>query len=63
MLSVGDIIKITKEYPQKDVFKGDTGTIIMSFEEPTEGYEVEFLDTEGYTKALLTLKPSEFELV
>lgn len=62
MLNLGDVVKTTKEYPQEGIALGEKGTIVMCFQEPAEGYEVEFLDKDGYTKAVLTLTPQDFEL-
>ena len=43
------------------VKKGDIGIIIMAFTTPDEAYEVEFLDDDGNTKSICTLKPDDLE--
>lgn len=63
MLNVGDIVKLNKPLESDDLPASTEGTVVMCFNDPSEGYEVEFLDDEGYTKAVLTLEPGDFELV
>ena len=46
---------------KKDVKRGDIGTILMVFKEPTEAYEVEIVDEKGATKAQCTLLPDDLE--
>ena len=36
--------------------KGTGGAVVFIYTEPSLAYEVEFVDDEGYTLALLTLK-------
>ncbi|BCV18073.1 DUF4926 domain-containing protein [Leptogranulimonas caecicola] len=63
MLNVGDIIKLRRAFEDDVLPVGAEGAIIMRFDEPSEGYEVEFFDEEGHIKAILTLEPSDFDLV
>lgn len=63
MLKVSDTVKILRGHMGDHVKCGDLGTIVFCFTQPTEGYEVEFLDDEGYTKAVLTLEPGDIEIV
>ena len=42
---------------------GSTGAVILVFEEPSEAYEVEFVDDEGRATAILTLQREDFEIV
>lgn len=58
-------VKIPKERlweGDKDLDPGKSGIIIEVFEKPREGYEVEFLYPDGYTEAICTLIPDEFDL-
>ncbi len=63
MLSEYSLVKSLKDVPDKDVKKGDVGTIVHCYTEPREGYEVEFLDKDGYTKDVLTYERYELEPV
>lgn len=63
MLNAGDTVKLKQPSAADGLPAGAEGTVVMCFEEPSEGYEVEFLDEEGYTKAVLTLEPNDFEPV
>jgi hypothetical protein len=46
----------------KTVFQGCRGTILMIFNSPSLAYEVEFVDEEGRTLELLTVKQSDIVL-
>ncbi|MDO4596107.1 MAG: DUF4926 domain-containing protein [Coriobacteriaceae bacterium] len=63
MLSIGDVVSIKQDYCPADIHSGDTGVVVFAFTEPEEGYEVEFLDEEGYTKTILTLGIDEVRVV
>ncbi len=63
MLSELTLVKSLKDVPDKDIKAGDIGTIVHCYAEPREGYEVEFLDKEGYTKDVLTYERYELEPV
>jgi hypothetical protein len=55
-----DVVRLTSPLPEHGLDAGARGAILMVFEEqqPTE-YEVEFLNPDGETIALLTL-PVDF---
>lgn len=55
MYKLLDLVKVTKDFPEDGIKAGAIGTVIECYAEPSEGYEVEFLDDEGYTIAVLTL--------
>lgn len=57
-----DTVRTLKDY-DGNVIKGDIGAVLVAFEEPTEAYEVEFLDAEGYPKAQCTLLPDDLEKI
>lgn len=43
--------------------RGDIGTILMVFSEPSEAYEVEIVNEDGTSKAQYTLLPNELERI
>ena len=61
MLSEYSLVKSLKDVPDKDIKMGDVGTIVHCYTEPREGYEVEFLDRDGYTKDVLTYERHDLE--
>ena len=54
-----DTVVLLRDYPNEGLKKGDVGAIVMIYKEPNEAYEVEFINEEGITKALITLLPDE----
>ncbi|WP_415837931.1 DUF4926 domain-containing protein [Serratia silvae] len=40
---------------------GCRGAVVMIYQEPTLGYEVEFVDNEGVTLDVLTVYPDDIE--
>jgi len=48
---------------EEDIKKGDIGVIIMIYDDPTEGYEVEFINEDGTQKAQIVFKANEIEKV
>ena len=58
-LSLLDTVIATADIPDDQVLRGDLGTIVEIFENPNLAYEVEFINPDGTTRALLTLSPNE----
>lgn len=48
--------------PEHGLPAGTTGTVVLVYDNPSEAYEVEFTDPDGYTLALVTLQPNQLEL-
>jgi hypothetical protein len=46
-------------FPDHHVLAGDLGTIVEVYTEPSLAYEVEFVNPDGSTRALLTLSPGQ----
>ena len=57
-----DTVRVTSD-ENKEVKKGEIGTVLMGFETPEEAYEVEFLDEKGMPRVQCTLLPHELERV
>lgn len=57
-----DLVRILKDC-EEGVRKGEVGTVLLSFENPVEAYEVEFLDETGRQKAQCALFPEDLQLV
>ncbi|GLR08691.1 DUF4926 domain-containing protein [Mixta theicola] len=58
MLKEYDVVKAKKELTKK-VLKNCTGAIVLIYQEPTLGYEVDFVDNQGDTLEVLTVYPED----
>ncbi|GIV96375.1 MAG: hypothetical protein KatS3mg057_1032 [Herpetosiphonaceae bacterium] len=54
---------IIKHIPPGGLNMGAQGTIVMVYPGSPPGFDVEFVDEEGYTVAILTLKEDDLEKV
>lgn len=59
MLEPLDTIIATADFPEHDVLAGDLGAVVEVYTAPSLAYEVEFVNPDGSTRALLTLAPSQ----
>lgn len=57
-----DTVKVLIDI-NSNIKKGDIGAIVMVYDEPTEAYEVEFINEDGTQKAQLVLQANEVEKV
>lgn len=58
-----DVVKLKKDLPAEKLKAGTIGAIVMVYPEKPQAYEVEFVDEEGGTSALLTLSEKEIEII
>jgi hypothetical protein len=58
MIQELDIVSLTHDIPEESLKKGDTGTVVYCHGNGA-AFEVEFIDSDGMTIAVLTLEPSE----
>lgn len=58
-LELLDTVIVTVDLPSEEVLAGDLGTIVEIYNAPSPAYEVEFVNPDGTTRALLTLLPEE----
>ena len=49
----------TVNLPDHEVLSGDIGTIVEVYTAPGPAYEVEFVNPDGTTRAVLTLAPDQ----
>jgi len=58
-----DVVRLKKPKSSLNITVSDKGTILMVFDEPNlpRAYEVEFVDEEGHTIALVTVSDDEIE--
>ena len=53
--SMLETVIVTTSFPDQQVLAGDLGTIVEVYTDPYLAYEVEFVNPDGSTRALLTL--------
>jgi hypothetical protein len=54
-----DVVTLAADLPEEGLRAGAIGTIVHVFERPRRAYEVEFVDREGQTVAMVTLGPEQ----
>lgn len=47
------------DLPEHDIVAGDLGAVVETYESPDLAYEVEFVNPDGSTRALLTLQSDQ----
>lgn len=52
-------IVILIDVPEYDVRAGDLGTVVEIYETPSSALEIEFVNPDGTTRALLTVSPEQ----
>ena len=57
-LKLFDVVALTEDIPEEKLREGSVGTIVEVYNEG-EAFEVEFVDPQGRTYALLTLRPEQ----
>ena len=58
-LSMLETVIVTTSFPDQQVLAGDLGTIVEVYTDPYLAYDVEFVNPDGSTRALLTLSPEQ----
>jgi hypothetical protein len=59
MLNLLDTVIAATNFPEHQVLAGDLGAVVEVYTEPSLAYEVEFVNPDGSTRALLTLAPPQ----
>ena len=58
-LSLLETVIVTDSFSAQQVLAGDLGTVVEIYTQPTLTYEVEFVNPDGTTRALLELAPHQ----
>jgi hypothetical protein len=58
-LNLLETVIAAADLPDHQVLAGDLGTIVEVYATPDLAYEVEFVNPDGSTRALLTLAPNQ----
>ncbi len=54
-----DTVVAMVDVPDQQVQSGDLGAVVEIYREPTPAYDVEFVNPDGSTRALVTLKANQ----
>ncbi len=58
-LRILDTVIVTVDLTDEEVLTGDLGTVVEVYTDPHLAYEVEFVNPNGTTRALLTLSDDQ----
>ena len=58
-LDLLETVIVTIDLPDEDVLAGDLGAVVEVYTSPELAYEVEFVNPDGTTRALLTIGPGD----
>ncbi|HJW84778.1 MAG TPA: DUF4926 domain-containing protein [Anaerolineae bacterium] len=58
-LSLLETVIAVVNLPDHEVLAGDLGAVVEVYADPQAAYEVEFVNPDGSTRALLTLAPEQ----
>ena len=61
MLNINDVIKVSKNI-QSDIRAGHLGTVVHIFDQNPPVYLIEFIDNEGRTTDMASLKEEDMSL-
>lgn len=63
MTQINDVVRLVGDRPDDGLRAGALGTVVDVFDTPRRAFEVEFVDDDGATIAILTLAADEVESV
>ncbi|HEX5203261.1 MAG TPA: DUF4926 domain-containing protein [Actinoplanes sp.] len=58
-----DVVALVIDLPDQELKAGAEGTVVHVFHRPRLAYEVEFVDRDGATVAMVTLTPEQVRRV
>ena len=54
-----DVVELTEDLPEYGLKRGERGTVVVSFDNPDEAYDIEFVDESGQSKFAYSVKPAQ----
>ena len=63
-----DVVRLLRDLPEHNLSAGSTGAVVMDYTKSSGGslpaaYEVEFVDPDGSTQALVTIAEEDLEVI
>jgi hypothetical protein len=65
MISKYDVVELLRDIPKQDLLSGSRGVVLIVYHEPDlpRAYEVEFLDNQGNSIAIVTLHDKDLKKI
>lgn len=54
-----DVVELTEDLPEYGLKRGERGTVVVAFDEPSEAYDLEFVDESGQSKFAYSVLPNQ----
>lgn len=53
-----DVVELTEDLPEYGLKRGERGTVVVAFDEPSEAYDLEFVDECGRSRFAYSVQPN-----
>ncbi|MEK6325120.1 MAG: DUF4926 domain-containing protein [Acidobacteriota bacterium] len=54
-----DVVELTEDLPEYGLKRGERGTVVVTFDEPSEAYDLEFVDESGQSRFAYSVRPNQ----
>lgn len=54
-----DVVELTEDLPKYGLKRGERGAVIVTFDDPSEAYDLEFVDESGESRFAYSVKPEQ----
>jgi tetratricopeptide (TPR) repeat protein len=58
-----DVVELTEDLPEYDLKRGERGAVVAAFDEPSETYDLEFVDESGGSRFAYSVKPEQIATI
>lgn len=54
-----EIVELAEDLPEYGLKRGERGTVVVAFDEPSEAYDLEFVDEDGQSRFAYSVRPNQ----
>ena len=54
-----DVVELTEDLPEYGISCGERGAVVEAFDNPSEAYDLEFVDEDGQSRFAYSVKPNQ----
>lgn len=54
-----DVVELTEDLPEYGLKRGEQAAVIEAFDDPSEAYDLEFVDESGQSRFAYSVKPNQ----